>query len=181
MASTLLAAALVALLSGCGSDATATDPATDRPPSPTAPSSSAATLPPPAISEAPATQAPSPGRSVDSTQVAILSASAAGGQVGTGPAVALGDDEAVQAFGAQFRTPNLTDRISRVVARTDVPLGSTLYGAVVAVGCDVPAGVVVTRSAEGVVLTAQPGKKSQVQCFAAVTSVALVLVTDQEG
>jgi hypothetical protein len=108
--------------------------------------------------------------------VAIVSQSAAGGEVYPA-ATALSDDAAVQGFGAQFTTPRLTAKLTRVVARTDVPAGSTLYGAVVAVGCDVPAAVVVsTDDAGGVLVEPEPAKPSGVQCLVPVTSVALVLV-----
>lgn len=159
---------LGALLAGCADEPTGSS-ASDA--EPAAPSSSTLSPSSPAGAASPGT--------VEPDDVTIVSATAAGGQVATGPATELADDEAVQEFGRQFRNDGLVAKISRVAARTDPPVGTTLYAAVVAVGCDVPTGVVVTSSDAGVVITAEPSKPSTVQCLAAVTTVALVLVADQ--
>jgi hypothetical protein len=145
--------ALLALLAGgaaaCGDD----DGRSGDGPLPSAPSSSA----------------------VDATTVAIISVTAAGGTVDT-RAVPLPDAAAVRDFGGQFRQPAMVRQLIDKVASTDVPDGQALVGAVVAIGCDVPPGVTITETDDGVVITADEVPSPMPECFAAVTSVALVLL-----
>ena len=51
-----------------------------------------------------------------------------------------------------------------------------LLGSVVSVGCDVPPGVDVHRTGGGLAITAQKVAAPTKECFAPVTTVALVLV-----
>lgn len=110
-----------------------------------------------------------------STVVAILSETAAGGDVST-TGVPLTDSAAVAAFTAPFEQP-LVRQIKDKVAETDVPEGQELMGAVVSIGCDVPPGVTVAYSNDGVTITPDKVASPMQECFAPVTSVALVLVT----
>jgi hypothetical protein len=113
--------------------------------------------------------------SVDFDLVDTLTATAAGGQVSP-TAVPLDDDAAVQSFVAQFTGSDLGAQVEQTVAQTDVPAGQQLYGAVVAVGCDAPDQVLVTTSGSDVVVTAVKVPSPKSECFAPMTTVALVLV-----
>jgi hypothetical protein len=155
---------LVALvLAGCG-DA-ASDTASDPAPSTGTPTDSASTSPP--------TVDPSSG--VEAQTVAILSQTAAGGRVDLN-AVPLADEAARQEFAAQFNRPGMEHKIARAVAAATVPEGFTLMGAVVSIGCDVPPGVTVTQGPDGWVVQPEPVASPRKECFAAVTTVALVAV-----
>jgi hypothetical protein len=155
---------LVALvLAGCG-DA-ASDTASDPAPSTGAPTGSP--------SESLPTLDPSSG--VEAQTVAILSQTAAGGRVDLN-AVPLADEGARHEFAAQFNRPNMEHKIARAVASATIPEGFTLMGAVVSIGCDVPPGVTVTQSPDGWVVQPDPVASPLKECFAAVTTVALVAV-----
>jgi ABC-type glycerol-3-phosphate transport system substrate-binding protein len=110
-----------------------------------------------------------------SSTVAILSMTAAGGKVSMTP-VPLPDEKAVRSFSAQFTQPALGRKIAATVADTDVPEGQALAAAVVAVSCDVPPSVTITETDDGVVVTADEVPSPLPECFASVTSVAVILV-----
>lgn len=118
-----------------------------------------------------------PERPAHSSTVAILSATAAGGKVSMSP-TPLPDEQAARRYSQQFRQPGLGRQIADVVARTEVPDGQALAAAVVSVGCDVPPSVTITETDDGVVVSADEVPSPMPECFAAVTSVALVLVDD---
>ena len=87
------------------------------------------------------------------------------------------DDEAsLQAFTRQFERGALNEKIAQAVAGATVPEGYTLMGAVVAIGCDVPTSVTVTEGPEGWVFEPVMPSKTMQECFAPVTSVAVVAV-----
>ncbi len=155
----------VLLLAGCG-DATsdaASDPATD----PTTD---------PATSSAPtAVPTVDPSSGLEAQTVAILSQTAVGGHVDL-DAVPLADQAAQQEFVGQFNRPGMGRKIAQAVAAATVPEGYTVMGAVVMVGCDVPPGVLVTQSPDGWVVTPEPVVSPLKECFAAVTTVAIVAV-----
>lgn len=106
----------------------------------------------------------------DVTQVALLSATSAGGEVTSVPTV-LADAAAVREYAAQFRGEELEREIIDTASETDVPEGQQLAAAVVAVGCEVPTEVTGTSGDLHAVLPS-----STKECFAPVTTVALVLV-----
>jgi hypothetical protein len=108
-------------------------------------------------------------------QVALVSATAAGGRVSTTPA-RLGTPAAVDRFTAQFRGDALAGKVGAVVRQTDVPAGRMLVGAVVAVACDVPPGVRVEDTGAGLRVVARPMRSPKRECFAPVTTVAVVSV-----
>ena len=161
----LLTVAPVTLLAACddddsgsvAKDPAATDAATSSTSSPSSPSESAS-------------EEPFGYRLVDTITV-----TAAGGTVSE-LAVPLPDDAAVDEFVAQFTSDDLSHQVEAAVASTDVPDGMELYGAVVAIGCDSPDEVTVDVSDAGVTITAVKVPAPKVECFAATTTVALVLV-----
>jgi len=155
----LLVALPVATLAACGDDdssAVATDPA------PTESSTSAPADPP--------SEEPYGYELVDTITV-----TAAGGAVSP-VGVPLSDAAAVQGFVSQFSSDDLPQQVQDAVAATDVPEGQELYGAVIAIGCDAPDQVDVDVSDAGVTITAVKVPSPLPECFAAMTTVALVLV-----
>lgn len=93
-------------------------------------------------------------------------------------AIPFGDETAVHEFSAQFENDNMRIRLLTVVDRIEVPDGQALYGAVVAIGCQVPPGVVVTNTDSGLEITGKKSIEPPVQCIAPMTTVALVLVDE---
>jgi len=160
LGSVLPALLLAGVLVACGDDdsgGVAQDPA------PTSETSSSAS-----------SDRPSDG-SVDFTLVTTFTQTEAGGQVSqVAVPLAAGDD--VQAFTAQFETAAMKARVQDEVQKADVPDGMLLYGAVVAIGCDQPTAVDVSVDSAGVVVTAQKVPSPLQECFAPMTTVALVLV-----
>ena len=126
------------------------------------------------VRSAPEDSPPRTGR-VEFTQVALVSRSAAGGEVDE-RATVLEGPRAVQRFAAQFRTDAMRDALRAAVAGSDVPDGETLVGAVVMLGCDRPAGVSVARRGGGLEIVALAPATTHPECFVAVTTVALVSV-----
>lgn len=110
---------------------------------------------------------------VEHTQVALVSQSAAGGEVDLRPTV-LDDARAVERFSAQFRTDAMRDELRAAVAGSDVPDGETLVGAVVTLGCDVPSGVRVQNEGDGLEIMPLEPATTHPECLVAVTTVALV-------
>jgi hypothetical protein len=157
----LLAALPLTALSACGDDAggTATD---DRAPT---------------ASRHPSTDAtdePSEG-AVDFRLLRMLTETAAGGAVSP-VGVPLGDADAARAFNEQFETDALPARIQELVETTHVPDDMLLYGAVVSIGCDAPTDVLVAHAGSEVAIVAQKVPHPLRECFAPMTTVALVLV-----
>lgn len=148
---------LALLCAGCG-DASSSG-ATDRTsPSPT---------------HSPTVSDPAPSEPLT---VAIVSETAAGGEVDL-VAVPVEAEADRQAFTAQFERGELTEKIGAAIAAATIPEGFTVVGAVVAIGCDVPTSVEATKTPEGWVLDPEIPKSNE-QCFAPVTSVALVAVPE---
>lgn len=136
----------------------------------------------PATAPASAPGSPASADEVAFTEVALVSQTAAGagaaGQPGrTGLATVLDSPAAVGPFADRFQQGPLTTQLLSAVDGASVPAGQVLLGAVVAVGCDVPPGIAaVTRTDQGLVLIPQKVADPLPECFAAVTTVALVLV-----
>jgi len=107
--------------------------------------------------------------------IAILSQTAAGGAVDLN-AVPVDDEAARAEFTAQFETAGLEEQIAQAIAGATVPEGYAVMGAVVAIGCDVPPGVTVEEGPDGWVFKPQKVAKPLQECFAPVTSVAVVAV-----
>ena len=104
-----------------------------------------------------------------------MSQTAAGGVVDPN-AVPVDDDAALQEFSSQFKVVGLEEKIAAAVAGATVPEGYTVMGAVVAIGCDVPSDVSVEQGPDGWVVTPHKVPSPLQECFAPVTSVAVVAV-----
>ncbi|MCW2833394.1 MAG: hypothetical protein JWN68_1347 [Nocardioides sp.] len=115
------------------------------------------------------------GDTVEPGQALIVSASNVDGET-SHLASALVDAKAVDSFLAGTDARLAAD-VRAAVKDVQVPDGNTLFGSVVAVGCESPTTVVWEKTFEGVQVTA-PMPKSTVQCLVPVTSVALFLVED---
>lgn len=152
------------LLAGCGED-TAVDPAANGS-GQSSPSGSSSSTPGSAPSSGP----------VDFTRIAVVTETNVGGQVDE-KAVDLTDEAAFSAFTAQFEDSRMEDRLRAAVEEADVAEGQSLVGAVVAVGCLPPAEIEVELTDAGLMVTGVPAKReATIDCFAAVTSVAVVAV-----
>jgi len=139
---------------GCGDDRGSTAPA------PSAPSSTAGET--------------ASGTGQSWAEVAIVTGTAAGGEVSPEPVV-VGTQEALDGFVARFERSDLADKVVEAVSGADVPEGWVPVAVVVAVGCDVPPGVVVdTRN--GFAVRGQKVASPMKECFAAMTSVAILTV-----
>ena len=148
------------LLAGCG-DSTS-DSASEPAPQPSSTSTSTSASDEPTGAAAPQT-------------IAIVSQTAAGGEVDLN-AVPVDDDAALQDFAAQFNRAGLEEKIATAVAGATVPEGYTVMGAVIAIGCDVPPDVSVEQGPDGWVVTPHKVPSPLQECFAPVTSVAIVAV-----
>lgn len=153
------------LLAGCGEDTVV-----DRAGDPSSPSGSSSSTPGSTSSGAPS------NGPVDFTQVAVVTETNVGGEVDE-QAVDLTDEAAFAAFTSQFEDSRMEDRLRAEVASADVPDGQTLVGAVVAIGCLPPTGLVVENTQRGLTITGVLDKReATIDCFAAATSVAVVAV-----
>jgi len=165
----LTAALATAALAGCadaGGDTRAEDAASGTS------SASPSDLPSAAPSGAPST----PG-AVDFTEVALLSETAAGGEV-EHRATVLDDASAVNGFATQFESGAMSDELTTAVREADVAEGQELAAAIVSIGCDVPPGVTVQKLEDGVAILPLKVKSPLKECFAPVTTVALVAVDE---
>lgn len=158
---TVLATVLATgVLAGCGSDTS--DRAND--PSPTS------------ASPISASSSPSDG-STGAPTVTIVSATGAGGRVDQHPTV-LDGPSAVRAYASQFTNAELTRKVTSAAAAasSDLSAEQVLVAAVVSIGCDVPGDVAVDQAGGALTITAVKVANPQQECFAPVTSVALVTV-----
>jgi hypothetical protein len=104
----------------------------------------------------------------------LVSQTAGGGAVAD-RATALPDAAAVDDF-TRGLEPGYAATVRAAVAGIPVASGQRLYGQVLTVGCDVPPGVSVERAP--VVMHAEPVASPHPECFAPVTTVALVVLAD---
>jgi hypothetical protein len=112
--------------------------------------------------------------SVDFDLVDTITVTAAGGALSE-VAVPLTDDTSVQEFVSQFESDDMAAQVQVAVTDADVPDGQVLYAAVVAIGCDSPTDVSVVDTGSGLAITANKVPSPQQECFAPMTTVALVL------
>jgi hypothetical protein len=113
------------------------------------------------------------GETVEPGQAVIVSASNVDGDTST-LASALVNDKALGKFVATMEA-RLAQDVRAAVRATRVPADSTLFGAVVSVGCDTPTAISWSTTFEGIEVTPTM-PKTEVQCLVPVTSVALFLV-----
>jgi hypothetical protein len=116
----------------------------------------------------------STGDEVDFDLVDTITVTAAGGAV-MPIAISMSDEASVAGFNAQFESDDMVQQVQDAVAGAEVPEGQALYAAVVAIGCDSPTDVSVTDTGSGLVITAQKVPSPMPECFAPMTTVALVL------
>lgn len=148
-----LGALLALTLASCGEEAEVPSGEEPRTPSPTAPAS------------------PGSDSDSDSDVVALLSASDAGGTTSRS-LTPVGTAAELDTFVSQLDGAELVERV-RTEATTTSYQGE-LHAAVVAVGCDVPPGVVVTEGEDGYEVTPQKVVDPLGTCLVPVTTVALV-------
>lgn len=171
---TLAAGLLVLALAGCGDE----DPTTaeessstpsSTPPSPTPPSSTPSSTP---TDDTPTDDAGS-GQDgpVQFELVKIVSATEGGGEVQTAP-TQLGGAAKVDQFVADLKGDQLPADVRAAVKSVRPAPDEGLFGAVVAIGCDVATDITLERVA-GKLVVKPVIKKSGVECFAPVTSVAV--------
>jgi hypothetical protein len=113
-----------------------------------------------------------------SSRPVLVSGTAAGGDPAR-LATPLADRAAVAAYVRQFSDP-FASKLTSAIDRIPVPSDSSLVAAVVAIGCDVPPGVDVERTIEGVVIEPHRLASPHQECFAPVTTVALAAVDDPQ-
>jgi len=118
----------------------------------------------------PASTAPGPGWS----EIAIVTGTAAGGTVST-EVVPVDTQAALDAFVGQFERSDLADRVVDAVSGASIPEGWVPAAAVIAVGCDIPPGVVVDDR-DGFTVHADQVDQPTQECFAPMTSVAVIAV-----
>lgn len=166
----LVALVLGGQVGGCGSDDATSDRAEEASPSAT----SSPTSPPTTGTETGTGTKPDikPDAGNDDWRlVEIVHATAAGGRTSSVPSP-IGDAASRAEFTAQFTRGGLADEVDRVARTAQTRPGTTLVAAVVAIGCDVPPGVVFADGEVTPEKVAEPMK----ECFAPVTSVAVLEV-----
>jgi len=116
-----------------------------------------------------------PSQGLESQTIAIVSQTAVGGKVDL-DATPIADAGTRANFTAQFKRPSMDEKIAEAIAGATVPEGYTVMGAVVSIGCDVPPSVTVTQAPDGWIITPDAVASPLQECFAPVTSVAVVAI-----
>jgi hypothetical protein len=118
---------------------------------------------------------PGPGPVPGARVLPLISMTGGGGRVSTRPTL-LDSEGHLRAFTSQFRPRAMTNRVDQAVARAR-DTGYLVYGAVIAIGCDVPPGATVSLDADGQVQIAPREVASPLpECLAPVTTVAIAAV-----
>lgn len=166
----LTPAILTTVLAGCadpgdmGQDANPTESSTATPTDPT----------PTDPTQSPESTEPTTNDSAW-TQLRIINITSAGGAVR--PRLSpLQTPAQIDSFTRQLASPAAGQRVRKVIDRVQVPSGQRLMGAVVALGCEPPTEVTVQTDVAGRPRISAEVAPVNVQCFAAITSVALVSV-----
>ena len=120
---------------------------------------------------------PDEARAPDYQVLEIVSETAAGGTVSPDLTPLPGPDE-LAAFTEQFESTAFRDEIAAAVQEHEAREGYVVGAAVVAIGCDVPPGVSVEAAGDGFTVQADEVADPLPECFAPVTSVAVVEVPD---
>ncbi|WP_109509885.1 hypothetical protein [Nocardioides speluncae] len=164
---TLAAGLLVLALAGCGEE----EPTTANEPSSTPSTSSSPGSPDTTDPTDAATSDAGQDGPVDFELVEIVSATEGGGTVTTTP-TQLGGAGKVDAFVAKLNGPELPQEVRSTVKGVRPAPDEGLFAAVVAIGCDVPHDITLERAA-GKLVVKPVIKKTGIECFAPVTSVAV--------
>ncbi len=158
---------MAGLLVGCGgsddptADATGTDPTASPTPTPTSTSTQTD-----GDAEEP----------VDYDVVAMPHMTAAGGRTSSMLTPVTTPDE-LDTFVSQFRREEFADQVRSEAAEADERgYDGRLWAAIVSVGCDVPPGVFVEEGEAGYLVTPLKVVDPLEECFAPVTTVALVAI-----
>lgn len=155
------------------SESASSDPTPTSPPSTPAPPAQTATD----LPTTPPTKSPPIDPSgVTFELLEIVSGTAAGGQASL-EAVAITSAADADAFTAAFRR-QLAGDVKTALAEARRGGSGSIYAAVVGLGCDIPPGVTVTESANGYTIIGTKVADPMDECFAAVTSVAVVAITE---
>ena len=112
--------------------------------------------------------------------LAILSKTAAGGTVSPTLTPLPGPGE-LAAFTEQFDNGEFREEITLAVQDHEAREGYVVGAAVVAIGCDVPPGVSVVATDDGFEVHADKVVEPLKECFAPVTSVAVIEVPQSQG
>ena len=175
---TLAALLAVSLLTGCGDDSA---PTASDPDSGASSSSVSSTTPAETATDLPTTADPTKSAPITPGGVPFELRAMVSGTAGRGvlspDAVPLASDADVEAFVADF-SAELADDVRAAVAADRAQPGEEVYGAVVGLGCDVPPGVSVQRTSTGYAIAGAKVADPLQECFAAVTSVAIVAIDD---
>ncbi len=107
----------------------------------------------------------------------IVTGTAAGGEVDPTP-VPVRDATELSGFLEQFSNQGFVRELRLAVRAAEVAEGQLLVASVVAVGCEVPTEVSVLGPPGDVTIVAVPSVRSPRECFAPMTSVALVSMPD---
>lgn len=178
---------LLSTVAGCGSESgnsddgadTATDssqttPAEETSPSETAPDDSGDQADSPSTDATTATTATlRTGDEVVPGQAVVVSASNVKGETSK-LASALVDDASIDAFLGNL-DQGYADKVRVAAQATEVPAGSTLFGAIVSVGCEEPTSITWDQTFDGIEVSATV-PKSDIQCLVPVTSIALFVI-----
>ena len=109
--------------------------------------------------------------------VEMVTETAVGGTI-VPEATAVPDQLALQGFAGQFEDDRMLTRLTQVLDGLEVPDDKAAYAAVVAIGCEVPPEVTVSRTDTQLVIADADLTPEQSECFAPMTSVAVVLVDE---
>lgn len=110
----------------------------------------------------------------DPTTVDLVSASDVGGEV-EATATPVPDATALEEYAGRFEDARMGEALADAGARAELPAGTTLMAAVVAIGCTPPTAVSIEVDGDDVLVTAAQVKDGA-QCLVPVTTVALVAV-----
>lgn len=116
-------------------------------------------------------------RAPDYQVLEIVSETAAGGTVSPDLTPLPGPDE-LAGFTEQFESTAFREEIATAVQEHEPREGYVVGAAVVAIGCDVPPGVSVEADGDGFTVEADEVADPLPECFAPVTSVAVIQVRD---
>lgn len=111
------------------------------------------------------------------TLVGLYSGTAAGGTHLGSLAIDVGTEEGRRTVLDDLRAP-LAQTVADAIDAVVVPEGQRLYAGVVAIGCGTPVDAKIVAHDDGVRFDPVYDRKPPMECFAAVTTIALALVPE---